>query len=58
MAAVDIGFVMVLGFWFVMSSHLPIQLPQERVRVVRSNREARKRPAKSNIPAMDLGFKL
>jgi len=37
-------------------SQLALQSQQERIHVVRSNREARKRPTKSNgTPAMDLG---
>jgi len=36
------------------ATQLAIQLHQERIQVVRSNREARKRPAESNsTPAMD-----
>ena len=39
------------------TTHLAIQLPQERIQVVRSTMIARKRPAESNgSPAMDLGF--
>ena len=50
---------MVFSFWFAMppGTHLAIQLPQERIQVVRSNRVAWKRQAESNgTPAMDLGF--
>jgi len=50
---------MVFGFWFAMppGTHLAIQLPQERIQVVRSNRVAWKRQAESNgTPVMDLGF--
>jgi len=39
------------------ATQLTIQLHQERIQVVRSNREAQKRPAELNgTPAMDLGF--
>ena len=39
------------------ATQLAIQLHQERIQVVRSNRVARKRPAESNgTPAMELGF--
>jgi len=48
--------MIVFGFWFVVPPQLAIQVQQERIQVVRSNRVARKRPAKSNgTPAMDLG---
>ena len=45
-------------FGFVVESTLLArQLQQERIHVVRSNREARKLPAESDgAPAMDLGF--
>jgi len=48
------------SFWFFFryaATQLAIQLFQERLQMVRSNRVTRKRPAKSNgTPAMDLGF--
>ena len=48
------------GFWFLVcyaATQLAIQIQQECIQVVRSNREARKRPTESNgSPAMDLGF--
>jgi len=48
------------GFWFLIcyaTTQLVIQLHQERIQVVRSNRVAWKRPAELNCtPAMDLGF--
>jgi len=48
------------GFWFLVCyvvTQVTIQLQQECIQVVCSNREARKRPAESNgTPAMDLGF--
>ena len=47
--------MIVFGFWFVVPPQLAIQVQQERIQVVRSNRVARKRPAKSNgTPAMDV----
>ena len=45
------------GFWFLVcydTTQLVIQLPQERIQVVRSNKIARKRLTESNgTPAMD-----
>jgi len=47
------------GFWFWVcyaATQLALQLHQEHIQVLRSNRVARKRPAESNgAPAMDLG---
>jgi len=64
MLVVDVGFVIICtiiimwGFWFLVcyaGTQLAIQLQQECIQVVYSNREARKRPAESNgTPAMDL----
>ena len=49
-----------LVFWFLVcfaATQQAIQLHQERIQVVRSNRVAWKRPTESNsTPAMDLGF--
>jgi len=47
------------GFWFLVcntATQLATQLPQRRIRVVRSNKVARKRLTESNgTPAMGLG---
>ena len=47
------------GFWFWVcyaATQLALQLHQDHIQVVRSNRVARKHPAESNgTPAMDLG---
>jgi len=50
------GLVLVL-VWYA-TTQLAIQLQQERIQVVHSNRQARKRPTESNsTPAMDLDLK-
>jgi len=47
------------GFWFLVryaATQIAIQVQQERIQVVRSNKVARKRLTESNgTPAMDLG---
>jgi len=48
------------GFFFsYATTHLALQLHQERIQVVRSNSELQKRPAESNdTPAIHLGFEV
>jgi len=59
-SAANLVHCLVFGIWFLVcyaATQLAIQLHQERIQVVRSNRVVLKRPAESNgTPAMDLGF--